>query len=65
MKEFDVSVQKQMTCTGSVKVQAENGVDAIRKVKEQIRNGKLDTSSVEWGDPEYEDCSFDTTGDVD
>ena len=65
MPKFNVSVEKRMYATGSVSVTAKDADSAIRKVRTLIDQGKLQTTSVEWNEPEYEDSSFDTTGDVD
>jgi hypothetical protein len=66
MPNFKVSVEKRLYCTGTVEVTADNAEEAVKKVDDQINSGDLQTSSVDtWDDPEYEDCSFQTTGDVD
>ena len=65
MPKFNVSVEKRMYATGSVTVTARNAVAAIRIVQKKIDQGKLQTTSIDWGDTQYEDCSFYTTGDVD
>jgi hypothetical protein len=64
-KTFLVCVEKKQYLTGHVKVEAKDLDAAIRDVRNQIDNGDLQTTDVTWGDPEYEDDSFDTTGDVD
>lgn len=65
MPKFNVSVEKRMYATGSVSVTARDADGAIRKVRTLIDQGKLQTTSVEWNEPQYEDSSFDATGDVD
>jgi hypothetical protein len=65
MPKFKVSVEKRMYCTGAVEVEAQDADAALEEVKSQINMGALQTDSVEWDDPEYEDCSLATTGDVD
>jgi hypothetical protein len=65
MPKFKVSVEKKEYRTGSVTVNANNADAAIEKVKNRIDKGKLQTTDIEWGDAQYEDCSFATTGDVD
>jgi hypothetical protein len=65
MPKFKVSVEKRLYCTGSIEVEAESASSAIDDVQGQIHSGTLQTTTVEWNDPEYEDCSFSTTGDVD
>jgi hypothetical protein len=65
MPSYQVSVEKRLYCTGAVKVSAKDSDEAIEKVSGMINSGKLQTASVEWSDPEYEDLSFTTTGDVD
>jgi len=64
MPKFNVSVEKRMYCTGSVEVTAKDSDAALKKVSDQINTGKLQTSTIEWNDPEYEEGSFQTTGDV-
>lgn len=65
MKTFNVTVEKTQYLSGIVKVPAQNPRKAISKVEKLINNGKLQTTDVEWGDPDYNDGSFKTTGDVD
>jgi len=65
MPKFKVSVEKRMYCTGAVEVEAQDADAAQEDVQEHINRGTLQTTTVEWNDPEYEDCSFATTGDVD
>ncbi len=60
-----ISVQKYMYCTGTVTAEGESPDDAVMAVEDQIAQGQLKTTDVEWGEPQYEDCSFETTGDVD
>ena len=63
--KFEVSVEKRMYATGVVVVDCDGPDEAIDLVESQIASGLLQTTSVEWGDPQYEDSSFATTGDVD
>lgn len=63
-KEFNVTVEKMQYLSGVVKVTAQNFRKAISKVDKLINTGKLQTTMIEWGDPDYEDGSFTTTGDV-
>jgi hypothetical protein len=65
MPKFSVSIEKRMYCTGIIEVEAENADVALEDVQGRINMGILQTTTVEWNDPEYEDCSFTTTGDVD
>lgn len=62
--KFKVSVEKTMYTTGAVEVEANTEEEAIKKIEGQIDIGELQTTSVEWDDLQYEDCSFKTTGDV-
>ncbi len=64
MAKFQVSVEKRLYATGIVEVSARDADTAIKKVSHMIDTGKLQTSQIEWTEPEYEDSSFDTTGDV-
>ena len=63
-KEFEVTVEKMQYLSGVVKVTAQNPDAAIKKIQDKIYSGKLQTTMIEWGDPDYEDGSFTTTGDV-
>ena len=63
--KFKVSVEKRLYCTGAVTIEASDEDTAIDIVQQQIERGELQTTAVNWGDPVYEDCSFETTGDVD
>lgn len=65
MKNYRVSVEKRMYCTGVVIAKGNNPDQAIQKVKSQIAKGTLQTTDVDWDDLVYEDCSFETTGDID
>jgi hypothetical protein len=66
---FKVSVEKQHTTTGVIEVEAADADAAIPKVEEMMVNQQnpLQTTSGEilWDEPEYDDGSFTTTGDVD
>jgi len=62
-KTFSVSVEKRLYTTGTVEVKAANALAAVNKVENRIISGKLQTTAVKWDEPEYEDCSFSTTGD--
>lgn len=69
-KKFDVqlytvSVEKRLYCTGKIQVLASSPNDAVKRVDDMIGHGKLQTAEIVWSDPEYEDSSFGTTGDVD
>jgi len=66
MPKFSVSVEKRLYCIGSIEVNAENADQAVQAVQILIDQGKLQSTEIKnWDDPEYEDCSFSTTGDVD
>ncbi|MFA7219072.1 MAG: hypothetical protein WC119_00910 [Synergistaceae bacterium] len=65
LKWFDVSVEKKMYATGKIRFKAENSDMALQIVRNKIEIGEIQTSEVEWDEPQYEYCSFDTTGDVD
>lgn len=64
MKTYDVEVQKYMYAIGTVRVEAEDEQAARDQTEARILAGKLQTTAVKWDDPEYEDCSFETTGEV-
>ena len=65
MPKFNVSVEKRLYCTGTVTISAVDCDAAITQVRTRINAGQLQTTGVEWDDPQYEDDSFDVTGDVD
>ena len=65
MPKFKVSVEKTLYCTGTVEVSAKDSDTALKRISDKINSGKLQTTDVEWNEPEYEDGSFQTTGDVD
>lgn len=65
MSNYLVSVEKRLYCTGHIKVDAENPDQAISAVRAMIDKGLLQTTEIKWNEPEYEDSSFDTTGDID
>lgn len=57
-----------MLCSGFVLVDAKDAKtadEATALVQKRIFHGELQTSAVEWDDPEYADGSFCPTGDVD
>jgi len=62
--KYAVSVEKRMYSTGIVTVDCENEDRAIELVENQITNGDLQTADIEWGEPAYEDFTFEATGDV-
>ena len=61
---YFVAVKKAMYCLGKVKVKANSPDEAVESIENEITKGSLQTTEVEWDDPQYEDCSFETTGDV-
>jgi hypothetical protein len=65
MMKYAVSVEKRMYATGTVMVDCDNEDQAVELVQNQIDNGVLQTTAIEWNEPQYEDCSLSTTGDVD
>ena len=65
MPKYKVSVEKKLYCTGVVEVTAKSPTEAIITVDKKIREGKLQSTAIDWNDGEYEDFSFKTTGDVD
>jgi len=60
-----VSVEKRMFATGTIEIDCEDADQAIKLVQDGIDRGVLHTSDVDWHEPQYEDCSFATTGDCD
>lgn len=62
--KFNVSVEKQLLVTGIVVVEADSADEAIAITDERIVCGELETTHPQWDDPEYEDFTFVTTGDV-
>ena len=65
MPKFKVNVEKTLYCTGTVEVSAKDSDTALKRISDKINSGKLQTTDVEWNEPEYEDGSFQNTGDVD
>lgn len=63
--KFKVQVEKRMYALGTVEVDCDNAGDAIDMVQNQINNGILQTTHVKWDKAQYEDCSFETTREVD
>lgn len=64
-KMFKVSVEKRMYATGFVMQEATSVDKAIDTVQAKINTGELQTTDVEWSEPQYEDMTFGPTGDVD
>jgi len=62
--KFKVTVEKTLYCSGVVEVDARNSDEAFKKVSKLIQSGKLQTTMVNWDDPEYQDGTFQTTGDI-
>lgn len=62
--KYKVSVEKRMYVTGIVTVSiafaavSDDAEQAIMAVQNEIDKGILQTTDVEWGDFQYEDCSF-------
>ena len=67
MPKFKVTVEKTQTLSGTVEVEADNADEALNKVDRDIITGFLQSNSskIEWDDPDYDDGSLRTTGDVD
>ena len=64
MKKYKVTVEKRLYSSGVVKVTAANADAAQTKVEKKIESGKLQTTDITWEEPQYEDLTFQTTGDV-
>jgi ABC-type uncharacterized transport system ATPase subunit len=64
MPKYQVSVEKRLYCTGTIEVSAKDPQAAIKAVREKINKGTLQTTQVEWSDPEYEDDSLKCYGEV-
>jgi hypothetical protein len=63
--KYKVSVEKRMYVTGFVEIESESPENAIEIVNAKIDSGELQSNDVLWGEPEYEDGTFEATGDVD
>lgn len=61
---FTVDVKKCMYAIGTVEINCLHSDQAIDTVQHQIDSGTLKTTDIKWGDSQYEDCSFETTGDI-
>ena len=64
MPKFKVSVVKRMYATGSIEVEADSAEEAEEIIEEQIESGELKTTDINWSEHQYEDSTFETTGDV-
>jgi uncharacterized protein involved in type VI secretion and phage assembly len=62
--KYKVTVEKTQTCSGIVEVEAGGPVAAQEAVDRDIESGTLQTTAVNWDDPDYNDGSFKTTGDI-
>lgn len=62
--KYKVTVEKTQTLSGIVEVKASDPFAAQETVDRDIQSGKLQTTAVSWDDPEYDDGSFKTTGDI-
>ena len=63
--KFDVPVEKRLYCTGIYRMmEADTPEEAREKVDTMINKGHLQTTAIDWEDPQYEDMTFETTGDV-
>ena len=65
MPKYKVNVEKRLYVTGQVEIEASSKSEAIELIQKQIDTGELQTTSVEWNDPQYEDCSFDVADEED
>jgi len=67
MPRYRVSISREMYQTGYIEVNTESPDDAQKEV-DALMSGKnpLQTNDprIEWGEPQYEDFSMQTTGDV-
>jgi len=61
---YEVQVEKKMRAIGTVFVECDDDQQAIAMVRDQIQTGDLQTTHVQWQDPEYEDESFEVTNEV-
>lgn len=67
MPLFKVTVEKTLSVSGTIEVEADNADEALEQVDRDITLGILQSNAekIEWDDPDYDDGSFSTTGDVD
>jgi hypothetical protein len=69
MAKFKVTVEKMLRQSGVIEVSAKDAASAVEKVDKRLNDfeNPLQTNSpdIMWDDPEYEDFTFKTTGDVD
>jgi hypothetical protein len=56
--KYQVMVEKQMLVTGVVEVESTSSGDAVFQVSRRIYKGELQTTDVQWDDPEYIDHTF-------
>ena len=68
MTKYIVSVEKQARITGGILVWAETPEQAQIIIDNRMKNKEkplqTDDGDIEWGDYEYTDGTFQTTGDV-
>ena len=64
-RTYEVSVEKRMYCTGIYRIEANSPEEAQEEVDKMIEKGYLQTTAIDWDNPQYEDMSFCTTGDID
>lgn len=64
MPMFKIGVEKKMRSKSFVVIDAENGADAIKMVREQINNGSLKPERIQWDEPIDEKDSLVTYGEI-
>ncbi len=62
--KYYVQVEKTMKCFGIIEVEARSCTDAVKKVQKGIDQDVTRTVDALWDEPEYDDFSFGTTGNV-
>lgn len=65
MPDFEVQVEKFMYLRGTHSVSAATEEEARAIVRAMIESGALQSSEAKWGDPQYEDGTFDVVADDD
>ena len=66
MAAFRVFVEKEYVVRGHIEVQAGSRHEALQVIEKQMDERRLQTvdARIQWGEPEYIDFSFQTTGEA-
>ena len=66
--QYKVTIDRDLVQTGTILVDAETSVEAVRAVRAMMRYGpnvlQASDPRIQWDEPAYQDDSFDVTGDA-